>query len=314
MPRANQAVIRQAFGSASEQWITGFPALVRACVNRWQLALQGTADSGLLINRVYFGEVVSGADQGQAIVLKLGYPHPEQLTEISALRYYAGHLAPRLIDAEMETRALLMQRVKPGTTYRAQPGELPTLFDTLPRLMDSGDDFPTYGDWLRDAFATLGQKFGEQHALYADTVRATRDYRDICARYPGRWLLHGDLHHENILKDDIHGFVAIDPKGVVGPKVMECGRFLHNFLEDDVVGASVVADVALDVLCGIVKARCEAFRRMLGVDLLDLLNVAYVDCVLSVCWSINASVAVEGDLKRLDAVRNLLDVYSSRTV
>ncbi|WP_373298360.1 aminoglycoside phosphotransferase family protein [Paludibacterium paludis] len=29
-------------------------------------------------------------------------------------------------------------------------------------------------------------------------------------------LLHGDLHHDNVLFDSSHGWLAIDPKGVIG--------------------------------------------------------------------------------------------------
>ncbi|MEQ9115235.1 MAG: aminoglycoside phosphotransferase family protein [Rickettsiales bacterium] len=40
-------------------------------------------------------------------------------------------------------------------------------------------------------------------------------------------LLHGDLHHYNILKNK-DGWVAIDPKGIVGELEYEVGAFLRN--------------------------------------------------------------------------------------
>ena len=41
-------------------------------------------------------------------------------------------------------------------------------------------------------------------------------------------LLHGDLHHQNILFNENKGWKAIDPKGIIGVPVMELARFLDN--------------------------------------------------------------------------------------
>src|SRR5512132_4359180 len=41
-------------------------------------------------------------------------------------------------------------------------------------------------------------------------------------------LLHGDLHHYNILFDSNRGWLAIDPKGVIGELEYEIGAVLRN--------------------------------------------------------------------------------------
>ena len=40
-------------------------------------------------------------------------------------------------------------------------------------------------------------------------------------------LLHGDFHHYNVLESE-RGWLAIDPKGVIGPAGYEAGPFLIN--------------------------------------------------------------------------------------
>ena len=40
-------------------------------------------------------------------------------------------------------------------------------------------------------------------------------------------LLHGDFHHFNVLESE-RGWLAIDPKGVIGPKGCEVGPLLIN--------------------------------------------------------------------------------------
>jgi streptomycin 6-kinase len=41
-------------------------------------------------------------------------------------------------------------------------------------------------------------------------------------------LLHGDLHHGNILAAGREPWLAVDPKGVVGERAYEVGAFLRN--------------------------------------------------------------------------------------
>jgi streptomycin 6-kinase len=41
-------------------------------------------------------------------------------------------------------------------------------------------------------------------------------------------LLHGDLHHDNILAAGRHLWLAIDPKGIVGEPSYEVGALLRN--------------------------------------------------------------------------------------
>ena len=41
-------------------------------------------------------------------------------------------------------------------------------------------------------------------------------------------LLHGDLHHWNVLRDAANGWMAIDPKGVIGASCLDVGRFIGN--------------------------------------------------------------------------------------
>ena len=51
---------------------------------------------------------------------------------------------------------------------------------------------------------------------------------DLCATQRNPALLHGDLHHYNVLSDRARGWCAIDPKGVVGELEYELGAALRN--------------------------------------------------------------------------------------
>jgi streptomycin 6-kinase len=53
----------------------------------------------------------------------------------------------------------------------------------------------------------------------------------LCSSQRYRRLLHGDLHHGNVLHDSERGWVAIDPKGVLGEPEYEIGVALRNPIE-----------------------------------------------------------------------------------
>ena len=57
---------------------------------------------------------------------------------------------------------------------------------------------------------------------------AHRVYQKLCDSQSRVRLLHGDLHHHNVLFDSQRGWVAVDPKGVVGEVEYEVGAALRN--------------------------------------------------------------------------------------
>lgn len=162
------------------------------------------------------------------------------------------------------------------------------LIGSLPAQCDYVKGLPLFDDWLERAFAEFRQCFPQRHGFRHHVDRAEIEYDDLRARYPDNWLLHGDLHHENILLDGERGWLAIDPKGVIGPKPMECGRFLHNFMEDEIDGASTFMEASIDQLCHVLDVRLDTFASTLGMSRRDLAQANYVDAVLSFCWTVNS--------------------------
>ena len=65
--------------------------------------------------------------------------------------------------------------------------------------------------------------------------------RDFCGemfgKYPDRMLLHGDLHHDNLLLRTDGSYAMIDPKGVIGPAILDLPRFLLNELDTEHAGS-----------------------------------------------------------------------------
>jgi streptomycin 6-kinase len=102
--------ICEVHGKTGAAWLNGFPALLDACAQRWSLTV-GAPFAGLSYN--YVAPAVRA--DGTPVVLKLGVPHRELVCEIEALRLYDGRGIARLLDADAEGGALLLERLEPGT-------------------------------------------------------------------------------------------------------------------------------------------------------------------------------------------------------
>jgi streptomycin 6-kinase len=78
---------------------------------------------------------------------------------------------------------------------------------------------------LEDWFRALVQVREELPGFYS---RAARIARELLAVQRDIGMLHGDLHHGNVLDFAHHGWRAIDPKGIVGDRAFDFANILCN--------------------------------------------------------------------------------------
>ncbi len=296
------------FGHSGHAWVAGFDALLAACCERWQLTLTGCVRGGLPINVIAFATRSDGSE----VVLKIGHPHPEQATEMITLNAWHGRHCARVVDHDIGLGALLLERITPGTTLRAAVAPQVRsslhveLLDTLPQPCAGLDGLPRFDDWLRHAFAEFHIRHDRTHPFAAHIERARTLWSQVQRHSPGDWLLHGDLHHENILLDATRGWLAIDPKGVIGPRVMECGRYLHNFLEDELGGVRP-ADADPEQLMAIYATRFAATAATLDEPQALVAAANCIDIVLATTWTLNSGDATPDAIALVDAAALMCD-------
>lgn len=150
----------------------------------------------------------------------------------------------------------------------------------------------------------LRQRF---EALFSTDVRAwPHTARDLYARSAGIALklfdkpmpetpLHGDLHHDNILSSD-RGWLAIDPKGLIGDPHYE----LANAFRNPFGATKLAADPRR------INAMADVFSARLGLNRKRLIGFAAAHSGLSVCWDLAAGNPITTDLAILP---NLLSAY-----
>jgi streptomycin 6-kinase len=287
LDQAKQRFIKKRFGSFGIAWIRDFPELIQTCLEQWGLTLIGRAEAGLAVNSVFF--VQRGE---QSCVLKVGLPQPEQLTEIEALGLFSSDQVVNVLAWDEPKRALLMERIQPGLTLRSLLDN-PDLDTDLvsyaaPLLMslqvpaEETCQLPTYQNWLKDGFSPEVLEQAPKLAQYVDL--ALRLNRRLTDRWNDVFVLHGDLHHDNILKENHLGWVAIDPKGVIGPRIYDCGRFIHNFIPFAADRGCTSEAVAL--AAGLILRRCQTLSELSRYPTADLIAVGFIDLTLASSWSV----------------------------
>ncbi|HEY8746015.1 MAG TPA: aminoglycoside phosphotransferase family protein, partial [Chloroflexota bacterium] len=248
----------EAFGSTGEAWLYALPALLVNLAGRWRLTLGSPFT--LSFNYV----IAARQSDGTEAVLKVGVERDAAQQEIDALRLYAGDGICRLLAADEANNAMLLERVCPGETLvelartddeaatRIAAGVMRQLWRPVPAV----HQFLPVAVWFARAFARHRAEYGAADPFPAGIVqRAEALSQELLASSPRQVLLHGDLHHYNILTAERSPWLAIDPKGVIGDPGYDVGQFLLN---PDLGGAERQPDV--------VRRRLDVFAEELAYD------------------------------------------------
>jgi streptomycin 6-kinase len=218
--------ITRVCGARGGAWLDELPEIVCTLERDWKIAVDRPF-AGLSYN--YVAPAVD--ESGISVVIKIGLPidDGEIYSEADYLRCKNGNGAVRLLNENKELRALLLERALPGDSLKsvfidARQKALDVSIDVLRRLVTGPS--PTSGYlFLEQWTAKLGRmgNYPEFPAKYAR--RALAIFTDT--EPAPQVLLHGDLHHTNILSSG-DTFVAIDPKGIIGDVKYDIGVLLNN--------------------------------------------------------------------------------------
>ena len=236
--------ISRTFGDVGRHWLDTLPDTIARCVQRWDLTLEAPFEE------LSFQYVIRArrAD-ASPVVLKLGVPRDELVGEVRALLAYAGRGVVPLVAWDHALGALLLERVEPGfqladlakvddfaaTRIGAAAMSMLVSHGVKPETRSGGAT--TFGsverEWAQafDGYRRLATRCSGH--LPADVVLdAERRFDRLLASgaIGDQIMLHGDLHHHNILKSSIEEdtWIVIDPKGVVGEPACEVASFLRN--------------------------------------------------------------------------------------
>lgn len=278
VPESFARTITELHTEAGAAWLSRLPALIADCSQRWSLTVMPPYEP-LSYNYVAPAVRADGTD----VVLKVGVPNPELLTEMEALRLCDGRGMVRLLEADREQGILLLERLRPGTPLSdLTDDERATsvaahVMRQLWRPPPPENPFPSVARWaaglkrLRDHFG------GRSGPFPADLVEAAEAlFAELIDSMAEPVLLHGDLHHENILAAERQPWLALDPKGVLGEPAYEVGALLRNPMPQLLAAPRPAR---------ILARRVDQLAEELGFDRERLLGWGLAQAVLAAWWS-----------------------------
>lgn len=221
-------VISAAYGDAGKLWLATLPSLVADIENDWRISVGEHYP-----NLSYHLVAPCTREDGTGAVLKIGFheKNREMDNEAGALKLVDGEGMAKLLRFDGVRRAMLLEKLSPGENLKTIfKGDEMKAVDVAIGVMRKlwrepppGNSFPRLEDWFNNGFRKA------QTAGFApEYVRKAGNVFEELNPTGRRVLLHGDLHHENILSAGRVPFLAIDPKGITGNFGYEITSFFLN--------------------------------------------------------------------------------------
>ena len=272
--------VKDEWGKKGEAWLQNLPQIIEKCEQLWHLEIE---KSSFELSYNYVTSVKQ--EDGSSAILKVGFPHEELFNEVKTLQVLDGHCVARLLNSNKELAAMLIEKIQPGTVLKSihrKNDEEATkiaaeLIRTFPIAVPANSTFPTVAQWT-EVFRTIRKKKNSPLPLSV-LEKAESLFKDLNQSKSGDALLHGDLHHDNILFDEKRGWLSIDPKGVIGEPMFNAARFLNN---------PNPGLIEMENPKKIMEQRLEIFSSAFNANTKRIAAWAYVDCILTACWWIES--------------------------
>jgi streptomycin 6-kinase len=252
--------------------------------------------------------IAFGKRGNQSVVLKVIRQPGDEWRCGEVLAAFDGRGTARVY--EYIEGAALLERLNPGTSLASIALEgrdeeaTEILADVIGRMSRAPEPAPERFKAFVSA-QVWGKGFqrylasGDNQIPRSLVEQGQRLYFDLCASQRDVRLLHGDLQHYNVLFDSDRGWLAIDPKGVIGEIEYEIGASLRNPYEKPDLFASPET----------VERRLRCFEAKLKLNADRVLAWGYAQAVLSAIWSVEDGFAVDAgnpSLRLANTIRPIL--------
>jgi streptomycin 6-kinase len=263
----------------------------------WNVTLEETRETATSV-------LGFGVRDCRAVVLKLTKQAADEQHSGVMLRAFDGDGAVRVYESEVG--AVLLERLDPGEELvnlvrRGGDDEATTIVaQVIAKLANHTPpaECPTVADWGRGFERYV--RSGDAQIPYGLVKQGQAVYDQLTFSQRTTMLLHGDLQHYNVLFDRERGWIAIDPKGVVGELEYEVGALLRNpgELPEFFTNRATI------------ERRLEILTTLLSIDPTRALRWTFAQAVLSAIWTFEDEHIVEPNnlaLQLARALRPMLD-------
>ena len=258
------------YGENGKNWLANLPKLIAQATELYGL-------SNLTpVNNLSYNYVLSGFQGSEPIILKLGMDIEGMKREADVLMTFSGFGVVQVLSEyngllllECAVPGISLKSYFPDNDYKA----IHITANVIKRLHKTPIShvhvFPHIKDWL----APLDKDWN----IPAEFLQKARQLRDDLLKTSAKEiLLHGDLHHDNILQFG-NDWKVIDPKGVIGEATYEVAAFIRNPIPELLASNNVLS---------IINHRISSFAKLLELSEQRIIEWCFVQGVLSWIWAI----------------------------
>ncbi|MDG1436601.1 MAG: aminoglycoside phosphotransferase family protein [Rickettsiaceae bacterium] len=279
------------FGQLGKDWILGLNKIINDLSILWELSRVEPV-SNMSWN------YVAKADSKKygPVCIKISIDSKLISDEIQAIEHFNGRGMVKMLDYNKEHNALLLKQDSPGQSLKnidiENTEQQINNYSSLVKKLNSAPNnkhncLKNVRDWLTVFDRILTNKLP---AGLVDRAKSLSN-KLLSLKHP-EYILHGDLHLDNIISDE-DGYIAIDPKGIVGPIEFEVACFdFANYQE-----SSQDIDVRK-----VFFRKLELLSLGLNLDQEVLKDWVFVRLVLGACWMIEDNNQDDMFLKRLKSI------------
>ena len=260
-------------GEQGQKWLESLDDIVQNLAKKWNLS-HLKAFSNLTYNYV-----LSGYQNGNVpVVLKVGIENDLLQKEAEMLRFFVNYGAVTLIDSC--DGALLLQRCVPGyslTNYfpNDEENSIEIIANVIKKLHSAS---------LKQNMSTVTPLKELLNDLYQlsnvaeNYVAKARDFSESLLKTTTKnVVMHGDLHHDNVIYDEsAQSWKIIDPAGVIGDPTYEYTSFMINPIDK-----IWKCDNALSII----EKRIQKFAQIADINPHRLRQWTFAKAVLCLVWT-----------------------------
>ena len=217
-------------GEAGALWLQSIPELIATYEKQWSLRVL----SPYPLSYNYVAPCICA--DGSHAVLKIGFPQDREFqTEIEALSVFQGEGIVKLLQADRASGVILLERVIPGVPLSVMQDDeeatriLASVMKRLWKPLPANHCLITLAEWTKAIPRFLQHYRGTSAPFPIYLVdKAEQLFAELIASSAEPVLVHGDLHHDNVLSSQRTAWLAIDPKGVAAEPAYETAAMLRN--------------------------------------------------------------------------------------
>lgn len=257
------------YGEIGKTWLLDLPKIISKIANENDLSNLKP------LNNLTYNYVLAGLRGKQPIILKLSPDIKKLNHESFSLRAFANFGAVKILN--QQDGVLILEQAIPGISLKSyfptkESEAIEITCNVIKKLHQapiSKKKMPHIKDWL----AALDR---EQNIPPNYLKKAQKLKDELIKTSTKQVLLHGDLHHDNIVQNG-NRWLIIDPKGVIGEQAYEVSAFIRNPLQELLSSENIE---------NIINNRITHFTSIFNLDFIRIKDWCFVQSILAWIWAL----------------------------